>query len=422
MRLACLLFLPVLVFGQPGPPLGGVRDRYFNRFPFEKWQQEGPASGLHWSYRILPATLSAHQRQSVRMEIQIDKGEVEARREPAGGNRELAILAEFQDSQGRKWRTHDIFDLTRIPAGAKGQTVMLAQDIFIRPGDYAVSFAICDSKSLDHSFAKVALKVPPVRKDPLPGSDADLPSVEFVRALATPDSWFQPYLRGRLKLPVPSKSPVHVDLVMNMTPSQRAQGSLRIFRRNMGVLVPALRILAGMRLENGSMDIGLLDLVRRRTWEQKAVSRGLDWNRMREPFADTNPGIIDAQSLAAKREMLQFFWDKLLEKADEPTGDAAKRVVIVLSSPVFLDGQNKVEPAIGPKDPNRRVFYVRYRPPPPRIMQVAPDGSAIPAAPSMPVDELEHVVKMLDAKIYSVSTAPEFRKAVAAIIAEIGRM
>ncbi len=415
-----LLLLPILAPAQPG---GGMRDRYFNRYPFEKWQSEGPAAGIHWSYKVLPATLSAHQRQSVRVEMQIDRGEIEARRVPKGGTGELVIFAEFRDSQGRRWRSHELFDLTRIPDGAKAQAILMAQDVFVVPGEYEVSMAICDSRNLEHSFAKVPLRVPPVRKDPLPGAAADLPPVEFVRAIGTPDSWFQPYLRGRLKLPVASKSPVHVDLVMNMTPSQRAQGSLRIFRRNMSVLIPALRIFAGLRLENGSMDITLTDLVRRRTWEQNAVTRGLDWNRMREPFAETNPGIIDAQSLAQKREMLQFFWDKLLERAERPPEPGGKRAMIVLSAPVFLDGQNKVEPATAPKDPNRRVFYVRYRAPPPRMLvQIAPDGTTLPPAPSMPFDELERVVKLLDAKIYSVSTPEEFRKALAAIMSEIGRM
>jgi hypothetical protein len=400
----------------------GTRDRYFVRDPFEKWQSEGPVAALNWQVKVQPAKLSVHQRLSVRLAVTVDRGEIEARRTHG----ELAILVEILDAQGRKWRIHETFDPTKIPADAKARSVEYVQEAFVVPGDYTVSVAVVDSRTSEHSFTRLALKVPPIRKDPLPGASADLPAVEFIRLLNEPDGWFQPYLRGRLKLPVATKAPVHVDLFVNLTPSQRAQGSVRGFRRNMSVLLPALKILAGVRLESGRLEVSLVDLVRRKTWEQKSA-RGLDWSRMREPFAEGNPGTIDAQLLASKREMLQFFWDELRGRAvphTEDAGDAraGKRVLIVLSAPVFLDGQNKVEPATVAKDPDRRVFYIRYRALPPRALQIAPDGTPIPQAAAMPVDELEHVVKLLDAKVFAVSTPEEFRKALAAILGEIGRM
>ena len=43
---------------------------------------------------------------------------------------------------------------------------------------------------------------------------------------------------------------------------------------------------------------------------------------MRAPFANSNPGVIDAQSLGAKAEMAQFFWDRIL------IASAAKKATI----------------------------------------------------------------------------------------------
>ena len=414
MRALSRPLLAALAFAAAASAQSGMRDRYFARYPFEQWQSEGPAAALKWSARVQPARLSVHQRLALRVEIQIDRGELDARR----SHGEIVVLVEVRDSQGRRWRTHEVFDLSRIPPDAKAQNLDYSQDAFVLPGDYRISMAVCDSQTREHSFSTVIQKVPPPKRDPLPRASADLPQLEFVRLHDIPDSWFQPYLRGRLKLPVDSAGPLHVDLVMNLTPSQRAQGSLRAFRRNMSVLVPSLRVLAGLGLPAGALDLSLLDLAARRSWDQKAV-RTLDWNRLREPFASANPGIVDARQLAEKGGMLQFLWDQLLDRLRGDT--PSKKALIVLSAPMFLEGQNRLEPSVLAKQPGRRVFYIRYRSVA-RTMIVAPDGSVQPSAPAMPPDEVERVMKLLDAKIYSVSSPEEFRRALASIITELGRM
>jgi len=203
---------------------------------------------------------------------------------------------------------------------------------------------------------------------------------------------------------------------MNITPSERASGSLRIFRRNMSVLVPALKILAGMEVPNGSLDVTLLDLTRQKTWEQIGA-RGLDWKKMREPLADAQPGVIDAQSLAAKAGMARFFRDQVLVRATAARDRDELSIVIVLSAPAFLDRQLRLEPAALERDPNRRIFYLRYRP---VFLHPVADGSV--AALPLPSDDLEHALKTLDARVLTASSPEEFRKAVAAMLSDIGKM
>ncbi len=234
-----------------------------------------------------------------------------------------------------------------------------------------------------------------------------------------PDFWFQPYVRGKVRLPVATRRPVHIDVVMNMTPSERFGGPVRGFRSNMSVLVPALKLLSGIDVSQGSVDIALLDLARQKTWEQRSA-RGLDWNRMRAPFADSNPGVIDAESLAANARMTQFFRDQVVERAVTPSG-GDPRVVIVLSAPTYLGHQTRVEPASVPHDPNRRVFYVRYRPtPPPR--RISEEAAPVRVAASLPEDDIEHALRGLDARMYSAITPEEFRRALANVIAEVARL
>jgi hypothetical protein len=266
-----------------------------------------------------------------------------------------------------------------------------------------------------------AFRATGLRDDPLPGAWSDLPAVEFVRPFELPEAWFQPSIRGRLRLPLATTRPVHVDLIMNLTPSERFYGSLRNFNRNMSVLVPALKMLSAIEPRDGSLDVTLLDLTRRRAWEQKNA-HGLDWATMREPLANDGPGVIDVQSLAARTEMRRFFQDEVATRVSTPQEHEPLRVAIVLSAPVFLERQDRVESAVLPKDSNRRVYYLRYRALPPRPVFDSFMQGPRPAISSLPSDDFEGALKSLDAHVLSVNTPQEFRKAVANMLTEISRM
>ncbi|HVW83969.1 MAG TPA: hypothetical protein VHB50_04790 [Bryobacteraceae bacterium] len=396
----------------------GTRDRYFTRYPFDTWQKDGEHSQIHWYTRVLPAHLSDHQRLTARIQIEIDAKEVAKRR----GRGQLVTLLQIEDESGQQWRQHNSFSLSTIPPGVKPHSLLYSQDVFVLPGDYTISLAACDSRSSDYSFRRKSLHVAPLHGDPLPEAWRDLPAVEFVVPFGAPDFWFQPYVRGRLRLPIQSSRPVHVDVMMNMTPSERQAGSMGVFRRNMSILVPALKLLSALDIAAGSLDVTLLDLARRKSWEQKDA-RGLDWVTMRAPFADNKPGVIDAQSLAAKGEMAQFFRDQVAERLHSRGGEESRRVVIVLSAPVFLEHQYKVSPPDFPRDPDSKIFYLRYRPTAPmRPVFTAFDQGPRPPAMSIPNDDLEHALKAMEPHVFSAGTPGDFRKAVSSMLAEIARM
>jgi hypothetical protein len=422
MRLRFILALAWLAVCG-GQAQTGLRDRYFARYPFDRWQAEGDRTGLRWIVRVHPAELTPHQRLAVRVEVEVDEKEVAKRR----GQGELAALLQIEDASGHRWRTHAGFDLSRIPGDARPRALGYAQEAFLLPGDYKLSIAACDGPSGEYSFSTRPLHVAPLRGDALPGAWEGLPAVEFARPLDIPDRWFQPAIRGRVRLGVAATRPVHVDVVMNMTPSERVSGSVNAFRRNMSVLIPALKLLAAMDVQPGSIDVTMLDLTRQRLWEQKDA-RGLDWAKMRAPLAETDQGTIDVQSLAAKAQMAQFFRDRILERA-APRGDDASRVVIVLSAPAFLGQQLRLEAADLEPDPRRRIFYVRYRPTPLRspftagTWGLAPQGMNAPRAmTALPADDLEHALRPLGARVLIAANPREFRKALAAMLAEIRRM
>ena len=404
-----LCLIPAAAIAQ-----NGQRDRYFARYPFDKWSEAGDRAQLRWNVRIPAPQLTSHQRLASRVEVEIEAREVEKRR----GRGELITFFQIEDSGGRRWRRHDTFNLAAVPAGAKAKAAFYAQDFFVLPGDYKVSLAVCDSKTSGYSFTQRTLRVSPLRNDPLPNAFATLPAIELASPLGLPDYWFQPYTRGRLNLPIETAKTVQIDVILNLTLSERTAGSLAAFRRNMNALVPALKVLSQLRPSQGVLNVTLLDLTKRRIWEQKNVEE-LNWERLRAPFAESNPGVIDAQSLAAKEQMTQFFWDQILDRLRPDPGGAEHRAVIVLSSPLFLAHQIKVEPAAPPRDPRRRVFYLRYRPLPRYRTIPIPDGGILPPAAALPSDDLEKTLKGLDAKNFSPINPAEFRKALAAIMETI---
>ena len=76
----------------------------------------------------------------------------------------------------------------------------------------------------EHSAVQKLLRVNALRNDPLPYAWKDLPSVEFLHAREAPDSWFLPYLTGHLRLPLTTRHPIHLDVLMNASPSGPSRG------------------------------------------------------------------------------------------------------------------------------------------------------------------------------------------------------
>ena len=110
----------------------------------------------------------------------------------------------------------------------------------------------------------------------------------------------------------------------------------------------------------------------------------------------------------------------MLDRLRPDTGSDALKVMIVLSAPPSSNISSRSSRRRFPKDPNRRVFYLRYRPLPPPRMTFDPFGQGpVPVPAGLPADDIEHTLKSLDAKIYSSITPEEFRRALSNVISEI---
>ncbi|MGD1071228.1 MAG: hypothetical protein ABSB15_13890 [Bryobacteraceae bacterium] len=398
----------------PAPP--GNLDPAFTRLPFNQWLTQGKQTQIHWSVDIPPAELSTHQRLIMRIAIHVDGRELEKR-----GPGDLTALLQFQDGDGRTWQNHMALRREDMLPGVQTRDLSLFQYAFVLPGDYTLSIALCDTATLEHSVTLRKVHVAPLKTDPLPDSWTGLPSVEFIPGVTEPpDVWYLPGNGNRLRLPVATHRPVHVQILVNTTPTQRSAGSVTALRSNMSVLIPALKILSQMEVANGSIDAALLDLTHRRvSFEQKNV-QALNWDAMRKLFVDIKPGIIDVRALEGQWKMRRFFWDEVNRRLN--ANDGSRNVVIVLSGPAFLDDQEPVETTALPSDPERRLFYIRYRtiPPRPQHPRLRPGarGPLLTPPPTypMPVDDLEHTVEPLNARLFDATSSEQFRRILAAVI------
>lgn len=426
--------IPFVLFALAGAPgaLGqvGLTDPLFSAVPFDRWLAESDQTGFRWAARVGGAKLNGHQRLQTRVEIQIDGNELVNRR----GHGQLVIMIQFQDSAERTYQTHGVLDLQEVKDDVGKSNIQYLQDAFILPGDYLVSMAIFDAKTREHSTLQKPLHVNPLRGDPLGNAWKDLPSVELMHAMDTPDSWFLPNLKGRLHLPLTTQRPIRIEVLMNGSSPGPSRGlSLgTASNRNLANLLPALKVLSQIEVMGEALHLTLLDILNRRVMFQQDTMRRLDWARLRGALTEADPNKIDVRALEHREQNAQYFVEQVRQRL--ATTEEPFRVLIVLSGPMtFLSGED-MHPIELPAKPNAMVYYVRHRLPPERLAlnpifespsRMGRRNSTRPGqlpASLEPFDSLAPLLKPLKPRLFDVYTPEQFRKALATMLEEIARL
>jgi len=417
---------------QSGSAQTGLTDPIFSQIPFDQWLSGSDQSRMHWNARVSEPTLSSHQRLVTRVDVEVDGAELVRRR----GKGQFLALVQVNDERGRVWQSHQEVDLEHVEEGMKANNVVISQFFFVLPGEYSISIAIFASATAEHSVIKRKLHVSPLKNDPLPGAWSDLPAVELVVPEMPPDSWYLPSIQGKLRLAVETHEPVHVDLVVNLTPSDLLAGSNRVQNRNLEVLLPTTKVLSQVDWGETTVNLAWLDLSRRRVTYRQDNIHGLDWSKAAGSLSELNPGIVDVKSLEKRQYTAEFFLDEIRRRIAAAKGSGPRRtpVVIILSSSVRFESGQEIHPIAldGPTD--ARVFYIRYQPPPRIIFgpSAAPTGRQRRRLPDgglstrpdfvAQTDQLEPLLKPLEPRLFEVTTPEQFRKALATILAEIAKL
>lgn len=404
---------------------GGSPDAVFSPLPFEAWLSQNEQAHIHWTVRISDIELTNYQRLSTRVEIEVDGPELAKRR----GKGQFLMLVQFNDDRGGVWQFHESIDLTRVPEAIKHNAALYAQSYFLLPGDYRIAIAVYDTATAEHSVIKRRLHVSPLRNDPLPEAWMGLPAVELIAEDEPPNNWYLPF-SGRLRLAVEPHHPVEVDLVVNMTPSERLSGSSGAQNQNLSFLLPIFKVISQLEWRNSTLNVTLLDLAHHRVAFQQDNVRRLEWRRARKSLAEINPGIIDVHSLENRRFSADFFLSQIAGRIGE-LHDSPQRVVIVLSSPVEFQSGEELNPIDLSARPDFKIYYFRYQPQPQPVFAGRPIGRQAWArtrrlpqrqafAPEL--DQLAPLLKPVDPRLYDVTTPEQVRRALAGMMAEIAKM
>ena len=413
-----------IAFGQKG-----LDDPAFDKVPFDQWLNGGDDSHIRCSLLISPERLTPQQRMGVRISARIDGTEFVKRSRPG----EVVVFLEIRDRDGRVFQTHRDMTLPEMKNVSDLAYASFDQSAFVSPGEYEVAAAVYDTESKEHSLKRSKLRIRGPAHDPLPESWQTVPAVEFVGQGEPPDSWYLPEITSRLNLPVHTAQPVRIEVIVNESPTEIAASRVgRTMRRNMSNLIPALKVISQMDIRNGSLNVTMLDLERRKASFTQDHVGILNWFKLRDALAENDPNQIDVHALENHEQNAQFFVSEIKKRLERDSGTA--RVLIVLSGPMAFSKGQDLTPIEAAPEPGTRVFYVRFYPPPmggqagsvpdgmrPRGRVPPPPNVLSPARGATTEDSLARTLKPLSPKVLDVSNPLEFRTALAAIITGISQ-
>lgn len=400
------------------PAQGNMRDRDFQNVPFDEWVASAKPGAFKWSMHVTKPQLSVHQRLFSQVEVVVDGGELAKRR----GQGQFVFFIQITDAQKHIYQDHGNIDLEKLEEGVKASNITFSETAFFLPGDYRVDVALYATATKEYGVRKTSLRVSPLPADPFAASWRDLPPVEIRPHDEPPDSWYMPTLKGRVKLSASPRQPLQIELIANITPSERESASHSAQDRNLGFLLPTLKVLAQTEFKNSSVNVSLADLERQKiTFRQENVI-DLDWPRMKESLAGADPGVIDVKSLEKHQQKARFFMREINKRVGE---QRSSRVLIILSSSVTFGSGEDLEPLRLETPAGCRVYYIRFQAEPARVVYGPPQhpgrrrGMGPGANPNLigpAADQLAPMLKALSPKVFDVKSAVEMRRALASIL------
>jgi hypothetical protein len=424
LRVYCCCLLAPLALAQ-----SGRTDPAFDKIPFDEWLTHADNAHMRWWLRTSPAhlpldqsvRLSEYQRLGTSITATVEGSEYVKRSRPG----QMVLFIEIRDGDNRTYRGHEPLILKDGTRPENLREVRFPVPLCVLPGDYQVAAVLYDTESQEHALKRATLHIPGIPHDPLLHAWRGLPNVEF----STCDST-NPAL---LSLPLDTPMPVRIEVVVNKTLNLDTKTGWGW--GNGATLLPRAEIIAEMEIQNGSMYATVLDLARQRVNLTASPEEKLFLKRLQNAMRLQDPLKIDARSLGNSKEEAQFFVSEIRTRLERPIPEA-RRVLIVLSAPLKFPRGEDLRPIQTAPPPGTQVFYVRcktlglqsFMPPP----QLPSPGGATPPAISPPTgpdpfkeyyvnnsDSLEQTLKPLHPRVFDVTTAMEFRRALAEIIRDI---
>jgi hypothetical protein len=377
--------------------------------PFDDWLSSPSDFHIHWSLTVDQPMLTNFQHIETSVGASIDA--TEAAKLDATG--QLRFVFQIRD------REHHIYRFSRPFTRATGSdpahpALTATKDLCVRPGEYQVAAIVYDERTKEHSLRRTNLRVAPLSKDPLPAMWNAIPRIE------SEDGCYN----STLALPLKSKTTVGIDLIVN-TPVDARTG-----------IGARLMVVSELQLSNGSATATTVDLKNRKAITQE-VTRPLDPNSFLGPLPEGSQYMVDAAAFSIDPEGTEFFHSQVLRLL------RPNHVLIILSDRKSVHKDEHLPLIQATSVPSTRIYYIRCNPAPfdwlmhldnrygegrgeTVVIPTRPNSWGVngtvfiptPPPPAPRPDSLARTLDPLHPRLFDVTTALEFRRALAEIMTE----
>jgi hypothetical protein len=382
--------------------------------PFDEWAAAGVREEIPWRVQVARPRLSISQRHMLRMTILLDGKKV-----GRSGASHFVVVAALRQAEGVWLENRGMLGVKVEAPPPKGTQIEIVLQAFVLPGKYTLGLLLYDRQQRKRSMTFREVRVSPISRDPLPDSARGLPRVEFIQSERAFLRSEPMEITTKLFLPVETRRPVNLDVLVNYTPSYEYSGRRGPQQQIISVMTGMLRVFSQLDLRNGTLNLTALDLARQRTFFEQRNVRDLDYPGLREALPSIHQASVDVKDLERRFEMVAYFRHVLSKKlaplrpmagAEAGYGNhvlAAPpedpyRVVIVVSAPMLFERRTDLQALPAPANCNCRVYHLRYR-----------------LGRGNDFDQLYRAMEKVRPKLFEIETPEQFRKVLARIIADL---
>ena len=412
-----LAFLAIAIGASFALPQGAeepTTESIFADSPFDKWQTERPRQEVPWEVRMSADRLSFHQRLIANIQVQISGPELLKR----SHDERIVLLVQVINGQGVSFRDYGLLELDNLKPAVKGSDVEFAWQAFALPGQYEVSVALWDKKSGEHNFLRRLFHVGAYKNDPLPEMWRGLDAFEFWSTKRDgPEFMFHSDIEGRLHLPLATRRPVKLEVLLDMSPSAEIfRGSFGHYNNYLATALPMFKVFSQITPGNGSRSAAALDLIERRIPFEQNDGKDVDWQNLRKALSpDNGPGTVSVKNLQNRRQSPVYLREEIvrrLKAADGPDGKPGEKplhVFILIGTPMDFYVFPKLPEVETGNEEDCVIYYLQSE---------FVDRHGITGA----IGNVEKMLKPLKIRSFRVESADDVRRALAKIMEELGKI
>lgn len=389
--------------------------------PLAEWLRAGERQDFPWDVRIRGPWLTFQQRRLTQIQLSFRVADAQK----AGLSLpDLYFVVKIGSEDGRWFEGQSFRHFVPPPDLKPSDQVQFIVNVNVQPGSYRVVIMAYDAAHNSGNLTRRTLQVQPLKDDPMPQMARNLPTVEFLASsnpmrigagrftsILTANPW--DLGSGDLALPVSTRKPTVVDVVVNVSLSEvtnlrHGEAPEWRYQINAATLLQVAHVLSQLDLRQGCVRLSMIDLRRLKIFVDHGEVQGLDWQKIRNDLETLNRNQIDVRALAGQKQEPAFLARYLERLREEPAaceaGPQSEHVLLIVSDAFVFPNGTKMT-AVGSAHGGQKAFYLRLVP---------------IAGPRW--DEIKSVLKPLQPIQFDVSDARQFRRSLASIMERMAAM